>query len=97
MHSQRITYIVGPLMLLELLSAFAIVVHGLTLVPIINLSLLLLIWLSTAFVSIPIHNKLARGSDRDAIEKLIRTNWSRTLLWTARSLLLAFSLHHSQF
>ncbi|NML66808.1 hypothetical protein HHL22_16505 [Hymenobacter sp. RP-2-7] len=49
--------------------------------------LVALVWLVTFFVSVPFHNRLgAQGFDYVAIDGLTRTNWLRTLAWTARLL-----------
>lgn len=36
----------------------------------------------TAFVSIPCHDRLAQGFDQATLERLVHTNWLRTLAWT---------------
>jgi hypothetical protein len=88
-HSRKITYIVGPVMILELGSGVTLLfLHE---VYWINLGFLLLIWLATAFVSVPAHNRLSEGKDAAVIDRLVRTNWYRTSLWTLRLLLLAAS------
>lgn len=76
-HSQRISIIVMPLMLLEL-------GIGLYLRDPISLSITGLIWLSTFTLQVPCHNKLQAGIDHKAIEKLITSNWIRTILWSAK-------------
>ncbi len=35
----------------------------------------------------PLHRQLAIAHDPAAIERLVRTNWLRTLAWTARGIL----------
>ena len=57
-----------------------------------SLALVLLIWAATFFISVPFHNRLAQGYDYIAIDGLIRTNWLRTLAWTARTGLLGWVL-----
>jgi hypothetical protein len=39
-------------------------------------------WVVTFAVSVPLHGVLAAGKDAAAIEQLIRTNWLRTAAWT---------------
>ncbi len=43
-------------------------------------------WAVTAFVSVPIHNRLQRGLARadqlSAMQRLVQTNWPRTLAWS---------------
>ncbi|GAB2461816.1 hypothetical protein GCM10011375_13200 [Hymenobacter qilianensis] len=57
-----------------------------------SLALVLLIWAVTFFVSVPFHNRLAQGFDYIAIDGLVRTNWLRTIAWTARFALLGYML-----
>ncbi|MGI4833784.1 MAG: hypothetical protein ACRYFK_10020 [Janthinobacterium lividum] len=50
-------------------------------------ALVALVWLVTFCVSVPFHNRLeAGGFNYVAIDGLTRTNWLRTLAWTARLL-----------
>jgi hypothetical protein len=58
--------------------------------PILYVGLVLLaaIWLSTFGLQVPLHRRLELGFDDDAHAALVRTNWIRTLAWTARGLLL---------
>ena len=47
--------------------------------------LVVFIWAATFFVSVPFHNRLGQsGYDYVAIDGLVRTNWLRTVAWTAR-------------
>ncbi len=61
--------------------------------PIVGLSLLALIWISTARFSIRYHHILSHGYDATAHQLLVRTNWIRTVLWTIRSFLALFLLY----
>ena len=91
-HSARITVIVGPVMLLELAAAAALVFLRPAGVPAwaawASLTLVGLIWASTALLQIPRHAELAAGFDAAAHAALVATNWIRTAAWTARSALL---------
>jgi len=92
-HEQRITWIVGPVMLVELATAIYLVGAGAAGFSrpalLVNLALLALIWLSTFFLQVPQHQRLEQGFDPRAIQLLVQTNWIRTILWSARSILLA--------
>ena len=46
--------------------------------------LLFIIWVTTFFVSVPLHNQLSIGFDQKAVESLIHTNWIRTIAWSLR-------------
>jgi hypothetical protein len=87
-YTQRMGWIVGPIMLLEM---------GLQLLQLqknpgpktfLLFGLLLLIWISTFALQVPAHNLLSQGYDAQAVQRLVRTNWIRTLAWTARSVIL---------
>ena len=59
-----------------------------------QLGLVLVVWLVTFFISVPFHNRLeTSGYNYIALDGLTRTNWLRTLAWTARTVLLAVVSH----
>ncbi len=95
-HMSRITYVVAPVMLAELGTAvyFAVVNYE----PIeaklfwFGLALVLVIWASTMFVQSPIHGRLAEKFDADLVNKLVLTNWSRTIAWTIRGALVLWMI-----
>ena len=86
-HVSRITYIVAPMMILEILTAM-VLLKDLNFLFILNFILLVLIWASTFFLSVPLHEKLLKHHSYKDIKKLIYTNWPRTILWSTRSILL---------
>ncbi len=91
-HSRRISWVVMGPMVLELLLALGLAWQGRSLGAAVwwALGLVGLIWAATFFISVPFHNRLARGYDYIAIDGLVRTNWGRTLAWTARAGLLGW-------
>jgi len=85
-HTVTITFLVGPLMTVELITALLLLADnpkswGL----IINLGSVGAIWLATLLLSVPAHNKLAFGYSYEVVQNLVHTNWIRTLIWSARS------------
>lgn len=87
-HSRNITFIVLPVMAIELLTA-GYLAYGLgTTWTWVNLGGVLLLWISTFVVSVPLHNSLAAASDPKIIQRLVITNWIRTVLWSSRLILL---------
>ncbi|MFM9025249.1 MAG: hypothetical protein ACKON7_07925 [Planctomycetaceae bacterium] len=59
-----------------------------------GLALVGLLWLSTALVQMPLHERLGRdGHEPATIARLVRGNWVRTIAWTARAVLAAWMLH----
>lgn len=45
------------------------------------------VWASTFLVQVPCHGRLSQGYDERTWRRLVRSNWLRTALWTARSAL----------
>ncbi len=93
-HQRRTTWVVAPVMLIELASAVALVartgtspLHAWT-----GLSLLLVIWLSTFLLQVPMHERLATRFDHAAWRRLVVTNWTRTAAWTLRAIIAALML-----
>jgi len=96
-HQRRTTWVVGPPMLVEMIAAAWILLAPPAHVPpwlaITGLVLVVLAWVSTAAWQIPFHVRLARdGHDIRAVSGLVRTNWARTALWSARALVAVWML-----
>jgi hypothetical protein len=88
-HQVRITWIVFPAMAVELVTAFWLVFERPAAWPAwalwIGLALVGVVWLSTAFVQVPLHGRLGEGFDAGAHTRLVATNWIRTAAWTGRA------------
>lgn len=84
-HMKKISYIVAPLMLSEMLVSCILLYFKVDIIAILNILIIVLIWLSTLFLSIPCHNKLKGGHNMQTIKKLVLTNWPRTILWSVKS------------
>ena len=54
--------------------------------------LLAVIWVSTFLIQVPLHGRLTRGFDATRHSALVRSNWIRTVAWSARGALLAWML-----
>lgn len=91
LHQMRTTWVVAPLMSIEALTASLILVSNLTSaerrLAWFGWILLLLIWLSTAFLQVPLHRRLAAGYDSQTATRLVWSNWVRTIAWTARGVI----------
>ena len=89
-HQKAISWIVIPAMLIELGTFLALffqlwpqwlfVLSGL---------LLLGIWLSTFLLQVPCHAKMLQDPQDAVLQRLVNTNWIRTLFWTAKTFLWA--------
>ena len=90
-HQHRTALVVAPAMLLEAGTAIGLIAvfpAGPERVAAwVGLGLLSTIWLSTAFIQVPLHRRLLEGYDRHTIEQLIHSNWFRTFAWTLRAVL----------
>jgi len=88
-HNNRISMIVMPFMMVELITSIILYMNDTSsLIFSLNLGIVLLIWCSTFFIQVPIHNILSQEKDKKMIKKLVNTNWIRTFLWTFRMLLI---------
>jgi len=90
-HNLRITPLVGPPMAAEALLAVWLVADRPPGIPAwwtwAGLALVVAIWLSTIFLQVPAHGRLAAAFDTHAHGVLVGTNWVRTAAWTCRALL----------
>ena len=86
----RITWIVAPAMLAELGLALAtLALHRQEPLAWGGAALVGVLWASTAFVQVPLHQYLVqRGADAAVIDHLVDSNWIRTAGWTVRLALL---------
>ena len=90
-HNRRFIWLVGPGVAVALASA--VVMLGWRppavplAVPVVALVLLAVIVVSTARQGAPSHALLARQFDRGVHARLVRTNWIRTIAWTALGVL----------
>jgi hypothetical protein len=96
-HMQRITFLVGPLMVVEALASVGLLVAATRgqvplVLALLGLVLLVAIWASTAFVQAPLHGRLEARYDAALHGRLVATNWVRTISWTLRGVLAALML-----
>jgi len=95
-HMRRITWIVGPLMGTELVTAGLLAWGPLSPVPAwaawAGLGLVGVIWGTTALVQVPLHAALTGGFDPAAHRRLVRSNWVRTVAWGLRAALVLWML-----
>ena len=83
-YTFRVSFVIMPLMLAQLgLSVRAVFMEAGWLDWLV-LGLVLLCWGLTFYISVPLHQKIDQGDGSTAIrQRLIRTNWPRTMVWTA--------------
>ena len=85
-HSLLTGRVVALPMLIELATALPLRLSGVE--TALSLGLLGAIWVSTAVIQVPCHNRLVQGFDETTLRRLVQSNWIRTAAWTLRSLLL---------
>ncbi len=82
-YAFRIGMIVMPLMLGQIVTSFIRLLGPYSLLNIFHILLVALVWFSTFFQFVPMHNQIADNTGNDeVIVKLIRNNWLRTVVWT---------------
>jgi len=52
-----------------------------------QIALMIFAWLITFAYSVPAHKRLQKGYNKRAVNRLVRTNWLRTIAWSVISLL----------
>ena len=84
-HQDRISIVIVPLMLSEISLAafgafFRMNAYTWSLLGIVGA-----IWIITFTVQVPLHDKLLKeGFNLERINSLVKSNWSRTILWTIK-------------
>jgi len=88
-HRKKISLIVIPVMFAELLSSFwlSFFSSSYTNYHITGFVIVLLIWGVTFTTQVPLHGKLSESQDSSTIQQLVRSNWIRTFLWSAKALI----------
>ena len=88
-HMSNISNIVFPVMFTELITALIILFFGeKSLFFVLSLICLFLIWVMTGVLFTKYHSILKEGKDLMIIEKMIKANWIRALLWTMRLIMI---------
>ena len=85
-HQFKISFIVMPVMILELLTLIALFEgyasnffwYG-------SCVLLAIIWGSTFFLQVPCHQKMLLKPDDIVLKRLVHSNWIRTIAWCLKT------------
>ena len=95
-HQSWTTIVVGPAMLIEAFSSVLLarfIPNGVAMWQVFTgIALILIIWISTAALQVPCHGRLGTGFDQHIHARLVRSNWIRTIAWTARGLLVIWMM-----
>ncbi len=91
LHMSRITPVVAPAMILELATGIYFAFANFEAIDRsyfwIGLALILVIWISTFLLQVPLHERLTHSFEGDTQKRLVQTNWIRTIVWTLRGAL----------
>lgn len=86
-HVQRTGWVVGPAMIVEALTAGVLLWWMPGWWSALGAALVASIWAATALVQVPAHRHLCeQGYDEAVIDGLVRSNWLRTIAWSARGI-----------
>lgn len=93
-HQAKTSLVVGPLMLIEALTAVLLLAQDADLQRSwafgASCVLLVVVWVATACLQMPLHRQLLAAYDEGHVRALVRTNWVRTLAWTGRALIVTY-------
>jgi hypothetical protein len=93
-HTTRTSWVVGPPMLVEMVTATLALLPGLRpeffpmWAAVAGEALVGVIWISTAALQVPLHRRLIQGFEAKAAARLVSSNWVRTMCWSLRAVLL---------
>jgi hypothetical protein len=97
-HSRRTSWVVVGPMMCEATTAGLLLVPGLARAPTglasVGVVLVVLLWVSTFTVQVPLHRRLAAGFDPAVHRRLVSGNWLRTAAWSARGVVAVLVAAH---
>ena len=90
-HTGRITWIVGPAMLVEACAALWLLItlpsQIWVVLNVLGAGLIALVWVVTIIVSSIHHSRLSNEPNLEIAHRLVQWNWVRTIAWTSRLLI----------
>lgn len=94
---RRVSFLVGPIMLIEAITSIVLVgvaPTGIqTILAALSLIILIFIWISTLLFLMGQHQKLSIRFSKKILHVLIISNWIRAILWTIKGLLIIFMIY----
>ena len=81
-YATRISFFVGPLMLGQAALALLLLVTSPGAIAVMHMLLIGVVWGATIFISVPLHRKLSDGYVASGVDRLVATNWLRTVCWS---------------
>ena len=83
-YVNKISIIAAPFMIIELLLSLFFVFFIKSYIAVSTFLIMVLIFLCTFFIQVPIHEKLKNNFNISLCDKLIKTNWIRVFLWLSK-------------
>ena len=91
-YVKRISAVVLPLMICEvIISVGWLMLENYSIYSVIATLLVVIIWLSTFTLQVPVHQKLQSAKDQACIRRLVNSNWIRTIAWTFRAFIVTIA------
>ena len=82
-YTFRVSFVILPLMFGQLALSILSVLEDPSNLEWVAFVFVLVCWILTFFVSVPLHRKIEQNDiTRETRQKLITTNWPRTILWS---------------
>ena len=82
-YTFRVSFVILPLMLGQLMLAILGLWGDPSTLEWVAFAFVLVCWILTFFVSVPLHRKIEQNdTTKETRQKLITTNWPRTILWS---------------
>ncbi len=85
-YTNKMFFIVGPVMILELISTLYLAIKISFFLP---TSIVALIWFTTFFLIVPVHDSLNSSFDIRNHKKLLRLNFIRSTFWVLKLLVIS--------
>ncbi len=83
LYTKKITFIVLPLMFMQLIVTVVHIYLILNFLTILSVVIVLLLWLLTFLIFVPLHQSIDRATnDNTTVKKLVKKNKLRTFLWS---------------
>jgi hypothetical protein len=96
-YTSRIFYIVFPLMMAQLILSIIMILSVLSLYTIASLLGVVVLFLLTFLIFVPMHNAISEGKATTyLLKQLVRKNWLRTILWVLIFLWTSVELYPQQ-
>ena len=90
-YKKKILWIVGPVMILEILTSLLMILNEFDIYLIPGL-IVLLLWMLTFIYIVPLHKQLSKEFQTNKHIKLLKLNFVRTILWALKFFVLIIIL-----